>query len=71
MNLINYSNWIMCCYNNPKKLYNYQLNLILIIILFNCCANSFMIPEISVNEVTGKIQIESIHNDSLLIVCNN
>ncbi len=65
MNLINYSNWIMCCCNNPKISDNYQLNLFLIIILFNCCANSFTMPDISVNEVTGKIQIESIHNDSL------
>ena len=63
------------------KLYIISL-MILIIILFNCCANSFMIPEISVHEPTegehevlypgeihiGNIDIKSVPNDSLLIV---
>jgi len=39
-----------------------------LMILLNCCANSFMTYEVSVDEVTGVISVESVPNDSLLIV---
>ncbi len=39
----------------------------LLMILFNCCASSFMTYGVSVEEVTGVIRVESVPNDSTLV----